>query len=86
MESDRKRNWWVPAGLLAGTVLVLLCLYIGAYFATVSAVDFADSGPPVVVAIYSKCAWLNLRSFFQPIHKIDREWIRPKTWNPPPPP
>ena len=69
------RNCWA-------LVVALLWLYVGAYFATVTAVDVADSGPPNVWAIYPSFVGLDLRSFFEPIHQIDRR-LRPQVWNPP---
>jgi hypothetical protein len=62
-------------------VLMLLWLYVGAYLATVSAVDVADSGPPFTLAVYPSCNGLHLRSSFEPVHQVDRI-LRPHMWNP----
>ena len=35
-----------------------------------------------VTAVYPECKWMNFSSFFAPIHKIDRQLIRPKWWAP----
>jgi hypothetical protein len=67
---------------LRAFVLALLWLYVGAYFATVTALDFADSGPPNMIAIYPSGTGLDLRSFFEPIHQVDR-MLRPHVWHPP---
>jgi hypothetical protein len=76
-----ERGWWALAGVVVGSVLLLLAGYVGAYYAMVDGIEVAASGPPSAVAIYPQCSWLDLGSFFEPIHEIDRK-LRPGFWNP----
>ena len=71
------RGWWA----LAGMVVLTLALYVGAYYALVRTTYRGWDPDFVAVPSYpsSGMTW-----FFVPIHRIDREWIRPKTWGPPP--
>ena len=86
MENNRTR--WVPiAGALAALLCLLLCGYVGAYFAVVQPITttshFARSYPhrsmSVTEASYPQ-EWME--RLFAPIHQLDRKWFRPTVWNP----
>jgi hypothetical protein len=81
MESEQKRgrNSWMVAAKAAAWLLLLLVLYVSAYYALiVPAKAKPRSGIVVVIAIYPT-EWME--ALFEPIHRIDR-MIRWRTWKP----
>ena len=84
----RDRGWLVLICLALGTLLALLGLYAGAYYALVQPTSVelgvATSGTNTVyeefvVPIYSDDLWIDGNRVFAPVHAIDR-WLRPTTW------
>jgi hypothetical protein len=77
-----ERGWWALAGFSAP--ILLIAMYVGGYFVSVTPeIKFGFSGsPPVVVAGGVTPAYraIWMESFFAPIHRIDRDWIRPGVW------
>ena len=72
-------------GYTLGVIILLLSLYAGAYYATVTAYDFeamiSSTYPPPKshpVPFYSFGGEWS-RPFFAPMHEID-QMIRPKLW------
>ena len=86
MENNRTR--WVPiAGALAALLCLLLCGYVGAYFAVVAPITTAHhyvwSDPTRSIGWTEPSypqAWME--RLFAPIHQLDRNWLRPTVWNP----
>ncbi|HVW01533.1 MAG TPA: hypothetical protein VHB77_14370 [Planctomycetaceae bacterium] len=86
------RGWWALAGMIVGPVTLLFSLYAAAYYWLVKPVPekydvITDPDKPpmtmLTVSPFYPEEWMP--SFFDPIQRIDRRWIRPKTWTPPDP-
>ena len=79
MDSKRRGGWWV----LAGMIIAMPILYVGAYFATagepVIAINGISTGPPEPRQPRYPVEWM--ASLFAAIHQIDRNWIRPGVWH-----
>lgn len=45
MESEKKRGWWALAAVIGGSVVLLLALYVGAYFWFVEPQVMRIAGP-----------------------------------------
>jgi len=86
-EQRRGGNRW---GVAIGVLVVLVGLYVGAYYAMVTP-EVGDSS--VVPVYFIPGEWdldmatgmrihLWCRPFFSPMHAIDRR-IRPRVWEPP---
>ena len=78
------RGWWALAGF--GMPMLLLVLYVGGYFVSVTPeIKFGFSGSPPVTVVRGvipayRAIWME--SFFAPVHYVDREWIRRGMWKP----
>lgn len=91
-DKKRGRGWWALAGVIAGSGLLLLTLYVGAYYWLVErrpnypGPRGSDSGPAVeITPTYGeRRLWRYQRvmhPFFEPIHRVDRR-LRPREWDP----
>jgi hypothetical protein len=77
----QKRGWLALVSVMLGA-LMLLSGYVGAYFALVerpAVVIMNGSGSTSALPRYPQ-DWMH--RVFAPVHSIDREWLRPRFWNP----
>ncbi|HVV99002.1 MAG TPA: hypothetical protein VHB77_01610 [Planctomycetaceae bacterium] len=74
------RGWWALAGMIVGSAILLLALYVAAYCWLMEPRSYANYAVYGHIAEYPKTGWIDLEWCFRPIHWIDREWIRPEYW------
>ena len=79
------RGWWALAGLIAGSVLLLLTGYVVAYYATVD--PWISESPPGSLEhirfVVEEYRWIEANRagrIFWPIHQIDKHFIRLSLW------
>jgi hypothetical protein len=82
MESETKsgRTWWMLVAKSVAWGLLVLVLYVSAYYAlVVRAKAKTRSGVVVVIPIYP-AQWMH--ALFEPMHQVDRASLRPDAWTP----
>lgn len=67
-------------GKFASILVVLLTLYVGAYFACVRPLTICFGHWYTGYPVYSGFSACHLDTLFSPIHQIDRQYLRPSTW------
>jgi hypothetical protein len=73
------RGCWALAGVV---LLTLLGLYVGAYFALVTQVQWGKEGEPLILSGWRTKQPELCDRIFWPINQIDRKFIRPRLWTP----
>jgi len=78
----QRHGWWALAAMLAGSVLLLLAGYVGAYAFLVRPhnVTWEDRYEirNYALAVYPP-RWERWNWLFRPVHKLDRA-LRPRMW------
>jgi hypothetical protein len=74
------RGWWPLAGMVVGSIVLLLGGYVGAYFRLAGEAGYSEHGAYWSAPVYPRCEWIELDWFFRPIHRLDANWIRSELW------